>query len=161
MAKDSLPHQERADTWQGKRGGRYRGRPDGHQRHDELFQLLKQASLHEQRRAQVREEVVRLRAGGTPPPRPLCPPPAPDRRGTRIGQIRVQCPRWTVESVFWAGGLAFMVMVWATRGMAVSLAIPLTAVAITARHWFVTDAPPRRTRPGGARRRRQERLANR
>ncbi|MFD9908722.1 hypothetical protein [Streptomyces sp. NPDC059063] len=157
MGKEPPLWQESADTRQREPGGRR----DGRHVHEQLIRELKQESLREQRRAHIREEVVRLRAGGTPPPRPLCPHPAPDRWGARIARARAHCPRLAVDGVFWAGGLAVTVVVWATRGAVVSLVIPLTAVAFTARHRFFTCASADRPRGENARRRRPERLANR
>ncbi|MEU7583469.1 hypothetical protein AB0B50_38500 [Streptomyces sp. NPDC041068] len=120
-----------------------RARPSGRtpRSNDDLTQMLKQAGIADQRRIAIREEVTRLRAGGNPMPRPLRAPAPTTWWGEQAARLRERIPRWTMESVFWAGGITATAMVWATRGIAVGLAIPLTAVAITARYRYLGGKP--------------------
>ncbi|MFE0103650.1 hypothetical protein [Streptomyces sp. NPDC059009] len=152
MAEEGLPQGQCTDTRRGDHGFRL---------DDDLNRIYKQASLRDQRRIYVREEVTRLRAGGSPPERPLSAAPPDFRCSGGPRRARPPVPRWTVESLFWMAGIVVTGLVWEHRGVVASLVGPLTAVAFAVRHRFLEygSMPVRGKRV--ERRRRQERLANR
>lgn len=138
MTQESLQREQRRKAHHGGRAANA---------HTDLALRFKQAGLAEQRRIAIREEVTRLRAGGTPTPRPL----HHAEPASRWERLQEGLPRWTFESAFWVGGAAVVAVVWATRGILSSLAIPLTAVAFAARYKYLDSpavrlAPPRTTR---------------